>query len=157
VQIDRILEDILRREGGYVNNPADKGGPTKYGITQATLAGQGRWGDLNADGRVDQEDVKLLTVDQAKSIYLNQYITPFDEYLTWPKLHSLIVDSAVQHGVARVQNWLKELTIKTTDPIVLYKLLLKKRMRFYGEIITKRPQNAEFAAGWMIRLSEFVE
>ena len=31
--VDQMIDDILRREGGYVNHPADKGGPTKYGIT----------------------------------------------------------------------------------------------------------------------------
>ena len=35
--IDKILNDIIEREGGFVNHPADKGGPTKYGITTPTL------------------------------------------------------------------------------------------------------------------------
>jgi hypothetical protein len=46
--------------------------------------------------------------------------------------------------------------LKTTDPDVLYRTILKKRLQFYGEIITARPDNAKFAKGWMIRLSEFI-
>ncbi len=33
---DQIIEGILGKEGGYVNNPNDKGGPTRWGITQTT-------------------------------------------------------------------------------------------------------------------------
>lgn len=153
---DQLIDDILRREGGYVNNPADPGGPTNYGITLATLAGQGTFGDLDRDGDVDAEDVKILTVDQARTIYKNLYVEPYHNYQIWPRLQELLVDSAVQHGVARVNGWLGEIANKTSDPTSMHRLLLQRRMKFYGEIITKRPQNAQFAAGWMVRLSEFV-
>ena len=38
--IEQILDDILRREGGYVSHPADRGGPTNFGIAAQTL---GSW------------------------------------------------------------------------------------------------------------------
>lgn len=36
--VDEMIDAIIRREGGYVNHPADRGGPTRYGITMATLS-----------------------------------------------------------------------------------------------------------------------
>lgn len=64
-----IINEIINREGGYVNNPADKGGPTAYGITTSTAKAHG------------VADVKQLTKQQAFDIYLADYwITPrFDQ------------------------------------------------------------------------------
>lgn len=151
---DQILDDILRREGGYINHPNDKGGPTKYGITLGTLQGTGVWGDLNGDGTVDIEDVKVLTIEQARELYSTKYVDPFKSHANYPALYELLIDSGVQHGVPRILGWLSEEL--TPDPMVLYKRLLQRRMKFYGEIITARPANAVFAKGWLARLSEFV-
>jgi hypothetical protein len=68
----------------------------------------------------------------------------------------LLVDSGVQHGVQRVKAWVSAIEATTNDPQVVYRKLLQTRLRFYGEIITNRPQNASFAKGWMIRLAEYV-
>ena len=37
VTAEQIINDILEREGGFVNHPNDRGGPTNHGITQGTL------------------------------------------------------------------------------------------------------------------------
>ncbi|HAV5593507.1 TPA: hypothetical protein JI118_18180, partial [Acinetobacter baumannii] len=31
MNIEKYLDELIQREGGYVNNPADRGGATKYG------------------------------------------------------------------------------------------------------------------------------
>lgn len=69
--VDRIADEILTREGGFVNDPDDPGGATNHGVTLATLRRLGR--DIDGDGRVGLSDVRALTRDQAKTIFLQEY------------------------------------------------------------------------------------
>ena len=145
----QVISDIIAREGGFVNNPNDLGGATKYGITQKTLS------DYRGV-ECSVEDMRALTVEEAGAIYEKIYAKPFEVWAQHIELYALIVDSAVQHGVGRVQGWLADIIKTTSDPNPVYKFFLRKRMQFYGEIITARPKNAEFAKGWMVRLSTFI-
>lgn len=56
------LNAIFEREGGFVNDPKDRGGPTNFGITQATLSAA-------RGGPVSEEDVKKLGQTEARDIY----------------------------------------------------------------------------------------
>lgn len=64
MNIEQYLNELIQREGGYVNNPADRGGPTKYGITEAVARTNGFKGNM-----------KDLPLDVAKSIYRKNYWT----------------------------------------------------------------------------------
>lgn len=66
-----IAMEIVAREGGYVKDPDDPGGATKYGVTLATMRRLGI--DLNRDGVVSDGDVKLLSPAQAVQIYVQHY------------------------------------------------------------------------------------
>ena len=46
MNIEKYLDELIKREGGYVNNPADRGGATKYGITQAVARENGWNGNM---------------------------------------------------------------------------------------------------------------
>lgn len=41
-----LIDDLIDREGGYVNSPSDHGGPTKFGITESVARGYGYKGDM---------------------------------------------------------------------------------------------------------------
>ncbi|RMG56321.1 MAG: hypothetical protein D6717_06800 [Gammaproteobacteria bacterium] len=162
----KILNDIIRREGGFVFHPADRGGATNYGITQQTLA------EFRGHP-VTVNDVRALSEDEARSIYLQRYIQEpgFDQIADAPLL-GLVVDCAVNHGPDRAARWLQEAAGVAVDGVVgpvtlaavnggdgkaLYRKVLARRCRFYGALIARDPRQAAFAAGWAVRLSEFIE
>lgn len=69
--VEAIADEIVAREGGYVNDPDDPGGATNFGVTIHTMRRLGL--DLDGDGDVDAKDVKRLTRAQARQIFVDHY------------------------------------------------------------------------------------
>ncbi|MCF4671951.1 N-acetylmuramidase [Acinetobacter baumannii] len=87
MNIEQYLDELIKREGGYVNNPADRGGETKYGITEAVARTNGFKGNM-----------KDLPLDVAKAIYKKQYWTDprFDQVNV---ISSLVAEELLDTGV----------------------------------------------------------
>ena len=84
MSFDRAFQIVVEAEGGYVNDPADPGGETIYGITKRDHP------DLWATGRP--------TLEQAKDRYRRDYWDPVKgDRLPWP-LACFVFDSAVNQG-----------------------------------------------------------
>lgn len=102
--VDQIIEQIIDEEGSaYTDNPADSGGPTKYGITQAELA-EWRGHPVTAD------DVKALLKDEAAKIYRDRYyVKPgFDKVAALsPAIAYKLTDAGVNCGVETVSMFLQ--------------------------------------------------
>lgn len=163
---DSIIDDILRREAGYVDHAADRGGPTNRGITLKTLAD---W-----RGRpTTAEDVRKLTEVEAREIYRERYIIePRLHKVTDPRVRALAVDCAVNHGPRQAVKLLQlaarvfpdgdlgsktEAAVNRMTPSALYARLCAARVRFYGQIIKKDSSQHVFAEGWANRVAEFIE
>ena len=69
--VRRLAEEIVAREGGYVNDPDDPGGATNFGVTIHTMRRLGL--DLDGDGDTDSTDVRQLSREQAVDIFLRDY------------------------------------------------------------------------------------
>jgi lysozyme family protein len=69
--VREIADEILDREGGYVNDPDDPGGATNHGVTIHTMRRLGL--DLDGDGSVTAQDVRRLSRDQAREIFIEHY------------------------------------------------------------------------------------
>lgn len=171
--VEKMIDAILRREGGYVNHPADRGGPTNYGITQKTLSAY--------IGRAAMEsEVQALSEDVAREIYArNYYIAPGIDRLP-ESIQPFIFDCAVNHGPRRAIKFVQsvcnqagytpELSVDgAMGPmsrkaaawadremgLFFLNALLEERRNFYHIIVKARPSQEVFLAGWMKRVDEF--
>jgi lysozyme family protein len=69
--VEEIVRDIIAREGGFVHDPDDPGGATKYGVTLGTLRRLGM--DITGDGAITARDVERLTKAEAAKIFLRNF------------------------------------------------------------------------------------
>ena len=66
-----LAQFILSFEGGFVNDPKDRGGATYRGVTIGTWRSQGY--DKNGDGVIDVKDLRLITAEDATRIMRRNY------------------------------------------------------------------------------------
>jgi len=165
--VDQYIDRVLEREGGYVDHPRDRGGPTNHGITMNTLAS---W----RGQAVSEGDVRRLTKEEARDIYRTRYwFAPgFGSLGVSDLLAEAVFDTAINSGPARAIRMLQRCVgvtddgvigpittqgIQRTHPAKLCARYLAHRGLFYGEIIGRDGSQSVFRNGWANRLAEFIE
>lgn len=165
MSIYTLISNLLVREGGYVNHPADRGGPTNMGITQRILAAWRRVESVSAS------EVATLTKAEATAIYKALYwVKPgFNHLDTSPVVIELLFDMAVHHGPGTAVRMLQRAAGVKDDGIIgpitrgvvgrlsgptLAAGLMAERLDFIGDILTNRPNQYVFADGWLNRLAK---
>lgn len=164
---DAIIDRILLHEGGFVDHPADRGGPTNYGITAFTL------GAARTLGRsATREEVRNLTRQEAKAIYHQMFIAaPGFSAITDGRLRHVVVDDAVMSGPAvairNLQLALKvpadgklgpvtRAAIATCDAERTRVDVVKARCLRYGQIVKHDETQRAFILGWLSRALSFL-
>ena len=130
--VSEIADAILAREGGYVNDPDDPGGATKYGVTVHTMRRLGL--DLTGDGKVNAADVQRLSRAEAKRIFVQHYFHQPGIARLPEVLHATVFDMQVNSGAHAIK--------------ILQRLLRKmgKSVGVDGKIGPKTIAAAEWAA-----------
>lgn len=151
-----------RKAVGYVNDPADAGGETKFGIA------------VNANPDLN---IKTLSWEAAKRVYFKKYWLASDcdnITLIAPRLAAMHFDGAVNHGVGRASKFLQKALGVTEDgdigpatiaaltkmcktkddEIQLCKKVAGYRKVFYNSIVANKPNQSKFLNGWMTRINE---
>ncbi len=183
LDIHHITDEILAREGGYVNDPDDPGGATNHGVTLGTLQRLGL--DVNADGQVNIQDVRQLSREQAANIFLRHYYYEPKINLLPDKLQPSVFDMYVNSGsnAARIlQRLLRQMgydlrvdgalgpqtarsahAAAQVDVAALVDAYGIARRNYYFDLADRRPASRKYArsrsgdkGGWIKRAEEFI-
>lgn len=101
------VRDVLSTEGGFVDDPTDRGGTTNFGISLRFLKAEGAFDrdgdgaadfDLDMDGDIDGHDVRLLTRGDAVFIYLVCFWQPYECESFARPIGEMLFDQAVNGG-----------------------------------------------------------
>lgn len=162
-----IILLILSHEGGYVDRPNDRGGPTNFGITIDTLSS---W----RSQKCTATDVKNLSVQEASDIYKAKYIVaPGFGYIADIKLRTALADFGVLFGPVTATLSLQQiLGVKVdgdlgskslaaangrTDIQHVINQLSGDRIVRHAKFVGRHPEEVEFLLGWVNRALTFIE
>lgn len=175
MDVTELIDDLIEREGGYVNHPADRGGPTRFGITEPIARAHGYAGRMAE-----------LPRDEAAAIYRRIYwLRPrFDQVAhRSPKIASELFDTGANMGPAVAATFLQRaltalnrngrdfpdltpdgrigpVTLGALDAFlsvrgrkggetVLLRALEAMQGERYLRLAEKRPANEAFLYGWL--------
>lgn len=154
VLLGRTDTQANRHAVGYVNDPDDRGGETKFGVSQSAHP---------------EIRVVNLTWNMAKAVYyLSYWIAGSCDKLPI-QVALLHFDCCVNHGINRANLLLQEAAnvtidgsvgpvtlsaVRQTDPVKLVTRYCTLRENFYKSIVISRPNQMKYFNGWMRRAAE---
>lgn len=159
MNFDRAFELLLTHEGGYTDDTAlgDRGGKTRYGVTEAVAREVGYKGDM-----------RELPLELAKRIYQDRYWDAIRAEELPAAVRYAVFDAAVNSGPGQAVKWLQRavgvkadgvlgpvtlLAVKTQNPEVLLRRLLGQRLSFMADLVTW----PAFGRGWARRIASQME
>ena len=126
MSFEKAFDMVLGHEGGYVNDPQDPGGETKFGISKQAYP---------------NEDIRNLTIERAREIYLRDYwLATGCDRVTDDAMAILLFDCAVNQGVSRA----RQIAGIASTPAAFQ----AERALHYAGL----PTFSRFGRGWMRRL-----
>ena len=169
---------VNKHEGGYANNPADKGGVTNLGITQETFD------NAKKKGLIKAESIEKLTKPEAEKIYKQEYWDKSSADKLPEDIAVPYFDAVVNHGVTGGAQLLQkainrfaganivkedgnigEETISALNSMLTDR---RSRLRFidnmldvrderYDGLVNNDPSQGVFLKGWKNRTNDFRE
>lgn len=167
MRFDDCLKIILHFEGGYSDDPADRGGACNFGITQKTFD------SYRHDIGLSDRPVKLISSDEVSAIYKLYYWFAAKCPLLPEPIDLYTFDAAVQHGPKRAIKQLQRALGISDDGVwgpksidalqeelmaenikEIARNLLAIRLDFYDAIVDRDPTQERFIVGWKNRIAK---
>lgn len=153
-KIENSIDYVLTNEGGskYTNHPSDPGGPTKWGVTLATLS---HW----RSQKCAADDVKNLSKEEATRIYKAKYWDALAlDSVAHQGVATALFDIAVNRGPATARayasfvcNRLGKRSVNECEPEAFLKIFEARVEGGYRSIVATRPRMSVFLKGWLNR------
>ena len=171
---DEIIEQVLEHEGGYVDDPADKGGATNFGVIQRTYQ---NYIDKYGDGHeVTKDEMKEMDEEAAIDCYFKMFWEPSRASKLPEEVREVYFDMVVNHGQGNAVKILQQAinnkrkpanyidvdggigpnTIGASKGLKEWELMVE-RSGFYWNLVFKgskykdRTNQVKFIRGWIRR------
>lgn len=157
MDFDQAFDILLKHEGGFSDHPADPGGETRFGITEAVAREVGYRGDM-----------RELPMDLAKRIYKDRYWGAVRAEELPEAIRYAVFDAAVNSGPRQAIRWLQRAVgakddgiigpqtlaaVRAADPERVLRRILAQRLRFMAGL----PNWPSFGRGWARRIADVME
>jgi lysozyme family protein len=172
---DAAVRVVLNHEGGLTNDPDDPGGITNHGIILEVLRREGvngsrTDGDIDDDGDIDADDIRVLTVEDARRIYDRQWWQTYSygdiqNQAVAAKLFDLSVNLGPRQAHLIIQRALRatatpvkddgvlgpitRAAINRSDPAALVTAMRSEAAGTYRLIAALKPPLQKFLKGWL--------
>lgn len=169
---DEAVKVVLKHEGGFVNNVNDPGGATNFGISLRFLKLEGILLDMDADGDMDVDDIKAMTVEKAIAFYRERFWNRYG-YGRIPDLAlaTKVLDTCVNAGshqthfilqrALRACGWpidadgiygpKTQQAITATPSFPILTAFRSEQASFYRLLLVGNAKFREFENGWLYR------
>ena len=167
-KVELFAPKILAYEGGFVDDPTDRGGATNMGVTLATWKKVGY--DKDGDGDIDADDVRLLSKADAIAVLKFSYWNRWKaDQINNQSIAEILVDwlwGSGKWGIVIPQRLLNVPEDGIVGPSTLYALnssnqrglhtaIFQARVTFIRDLVNNYPEQQKFFNGWMNRLNKF--
>jgi lysozyme family protein len=165
--ISKLAPIVAKWEGGYVNDPNDRGGATNMGVTIGTWRAVGY--DKDGDGDIDAQDIKLLNKTDFQAVLKKYWDRWQADKINNQSIANILVDwvwGSGKWGIVIPQRILglkqdgvvgpKTLgAVNDADPDSLFNIIFAARIKFLNDIVANNPSQKKFIKGWLNRMADF--